>query len=73
MNNKQEAIKKYICPICGNTDVHSIGYLNGKPYYHRCISFREKEAGKLMVQIDLVKGVLESLNTRKTQQERGYV
>lgn len=30
----------FICPICGNTDVHSIGILNGKPYCRRCISFR---------------------------------
>ena len=34
----------FICPICGNTDIHSIGYLNGKPYCRRCISFRGKEA-----------------------------
>ena len=30
----------FICPICGNTDIHSIGYLNGKPYCRRCISFK---------------------------------
>ena len=29
----------FTCPICGNTDVHSIGYINGKPYCRRCISF----------------------------------
>ena len=34
----------YICPICGNTDVHSIGYLNGKPYCRRCVSFKGEEA-----------------------------
>lgn len=33
-------MESYKCPICGNTDIHSIGYLNGKPYCHRCISFR---------------------------------
>lgn len=33
----------FICPICGNTDIHSIGYLNGKPYCRRCISFRGEE------------------------------
>ncbi len=33
----------YKCPICGNTDVHSIGTLNGKPYCRRCISFRGEE------------------------------
>ena len=34
----------YCCPICGNSDIHSIGYLNGKPYCRRCISFRGEEA-----------------------------
>ena len=33
----------YKCPICGNTDIHSIGHLNGKPYCRRCISFRGEE------------------------------
>ena len=33
----------YICPVCGNTDIHSIGYLNGKPYCRRCISFKGEE------------------------------
>lgn len=33
----------FVCPICGNTDIHSIGYLNGKPYCRRCISFRGEE------------------------------
>lgn len=36
-------MESYKCPICGNTDVHSIGYLNGKPYCRRCISFRGEE------------------------------
>ena len=31
------------CPICGNADIHSIGYLNGKPYCRRCISFKGEE------------------------------
>ena len=35
----------YKCPICGNTDIHSIGYLNGKPYCRRCISFKGEEVG----------------------------
>ena len=34
----------YSCPVCGNTDIRSIGYLNGKPYCRRCISFRGEEA-----------------------------
>ena len=33
----------FTCPVCGNTDIHSIGYLNGKPYCRRCISFRDEE------------------------------
>ena len=36
-------MESYKCPICGNTDIHSIGYLNGKPYCRRCISFRGEE------------------------------
>lgn len=33
----------YRCPICGNTDLNSIGILNGKPYCRRCISFKGEE------------------------------
>lgn len=33
----------YKCPICGNEDPKSIGYLNGKPYCRKCISFRGEE------------------------------
>ena len=36
-------MESYRCPICGNSDIHSIGYLNGKPYCRRCISFRGEE------------------------------
>ena len=43
MNNSQESNQIYICPICGNTDIHSTGYLNGKPYCRRCISFKGEE------------------------------
>ena len=35
--------KSFICPFCGNTDIHSLGYLNGKPYCRRCISFKSEE------------------------------
>ena len=41
----QGTTQKYICPICGNTDLNSIGYIKGKPYCRRCISFRGEEAG----------------------------
>lgn len=36
-------MESYKCPICGNTDIHSIGMLNGKLYCRRCISFRGEE------------------------------
>lgn len=36
-------IETFKCPICGNTDIHSIGMLNGKLYCRRCISFRGEE------------------------------
>lgn len=34
----------YICPLCGNNDEKYIGYLNGKPYCRRCISFKGESA-----------------------------
>ena len=37
----------YFCPVCGNTDANSIGYLNGKPYCRRCISFKGEEAKEI--------------------------
>ena len=37
------SINSFVCPICGNNDIHSIGCLNGKPYCRRCISFRGEE------------------------------
>ena len=36
-------MESYKCPVCGNTDIHSIGILNGKPYCRRCISFKGEE------------------------------
>lgn len=36
-------MESYKCPICGNTDIHSIGILNGKYYCRRCISFKGEE------------------------------
>ena len=33
----------FTCPICENTDIHSIGYLNGKSYCQRSISFPGEE------------------------------
>ncbi len=34
----------FVCPTCGNQDPQYIGYLKGKPYCRRCISFRGDEA-----------------------------
>ncbi len=33
----------FICPICGNQDQRTIGYLNGYPYCRKCVSFRGEE------------------------------
>ena len=41
--NNQERNYNFKCSICGNRDIHSIGYLNGKPYCRRCISFKGEE------------------------------
>ena len=43
----------FACPICGNTDIHSIGYLNGKPYCRKCITFRGQEATEEYVMDDM--------------------
>ena len=40
----------FTCPICGNTDIHSIGYLNGRPYCRKCISFRGREAEEPIIE-----------------------
>ena len=34
----------FICPICKNEDPRFIGYLNGKPYCRKCISFKGEVA-----------------------------
>ena len=34
----------YICPRCGNSDSRSIGFLDGKPYCRKCVSFDGKLA-----------------------------
>ena len=44
MKDNQGTFINYVCPICGNTDIHLIGCLNGKPYCRRCISFKGDEA-----------------------------
>ena len=36
-------INGFTCPVCGNTDFHSIGMINGKPYCRRCIAFKGEE------------------------------
>ena len=44
---EREQVENFKCPTCGNTDSHSIGILNGKPYCRRCISFKGEEADYL--------------------------
>lgn len=34
---------KYKCPICGNTEINSIGIRNGHYYCRKCISFKTSE------------------------------
>lgn len=34
----------FTCSVCGNSDEKYIGYLNGKPYCRKCISFRGEKA-----------------------------
>lgn len=36
--------EKFVCSVCGNEDPKMIGYINGKPYCRKCISFRGEEA-----------------------------
>ena len=52
-------MEEFKCNICGNTDIHSIGYLNNKPYCRKCITFRGEMADldymcskKAYIQID---------------------
>ena len=33
----------YVCPVCGNKDLNSIGFKNGKPYCRKCIAFKGQE------------------------------
>ena len=51
MNNNQVPFSHYKCPICGNTDMHSIGYLKGKLYCRKCITFRGKEAEEQLLEL----------------------
>ena len=34
---------EFVCPVCGNKDIRSIGYLNGKPYCRMCIKYIRRE------------------------------
>ena len=43
MQRWRKKMINFVCPVCGNTDIHSIGYLNGNPYCRRCISFKGEE------------------------------
>ena len=50
MNNNQEIKTNFKCPLCGNSDIHSIGFLNGNPYCRKCISFKGKVARFITLQ-----------------------
>jgi len=45
-------MNEYRCPICGNTNIKSIGYRIGKPYCCKCITFRGQEASGNYIQND---------------------
>lgn len=40
---------EYICPLCGNKDSKYLGFLNGKLYCRRCISFKGEAASKSLL------------------------
>ncbi len=50
MNNNQEKITQYLCPICGNANPVSIGIRNGKPYCRKCLTFRGQEVSNDYIQ-----------------------
>lgn len=37
-------MEDYVCPICGNKDLKSIGFKNGQPYCRKCIAFKGQES-----------------------------
>ena len=39
----------YTCPICGNSDLASIGFLKGKPYCRKCIVFRGEKVQSIFL------------------------
>lgn len=39
----------YVCPICGNSDKASIGYLHDKPYCRKCIVFRGEKVQSIFL------------------------
>ena len=57
----------FICPVCGNTDIHSIGILTGKPYCRKCISFRGKEADEVVQE---PKSATFTLNYRLSKEQK---
>ena len=38
-----------MCPICGNSDKASIGYLQDKPYCRKCIVFRGEKVQSIFL------------------------
>lgn len=37
-------LENYLCPICGNSDSHSLGFINGQIYCRKCIAFKGENA-----------------------------
>ena len=44
-----EQNKDYVCPICGNSNPSSIGYLKNKPYCRKCIVFKGEKVQTILL------------------------
>jgi len=45
-------MEKFVCELCGNTDLRYVGTLNGKLYCRKCISFKGELAEKELSYLD---------------------
>lgn len=52
-------MKKFVCPICGNSSLESIGYFNNTPYCRLCLPFQGKKAD---ISYEVNKGISLSLS-----------
>ncbi|MDY2727442.1 MAG: helicase-related protein [Candidatus Onthovivens sp.] len=60
-------MSRFFCPVCGNKDPKFIGYLNGKPYCRRCISFCGEKADEHFIVNDKIESSLDYPLTEKQQ------